>query len=333
MIGGGLFLSALCNFTMTLVDSSTFLMIAWGLNGYAAAMTWTPILRLFSSSIHSELRSKYVVRITSSMALGTFGSYLMSAGMITLFGWQAVFIMAALILCIGAFVTFLGIQRTESWREEHGEVVSESNSSEGVAPRSGGEIGATIGILITSGVLLMAVPSAMNGFLKDGATSWIPTYLSDNFALIPAFSILLTMFLPLVNLGGAYLAGMVFERIKNEMKAAAVFFLVTCCTLVLMVVVGHQSVILSVICLAIISCCMMAASVLLVNMFPLRFANQNRVGTVSGFLNFSTYVGSAICTYSVGAILIGAGWITVFAIWLVVSVVAMLWCLMCCRKY
>lgn len=57
---------------------------------------------------------------------------------------------------------------------------------------------------------------------KDGVTTWVPTYITETFLTSPAFSILVTTVLPIVNLTGAYLAQYLYQKCKKQEAAAAV---------------------------------------------------------------------------------------------------------------
>ncbi len=54
--------------------------VAWGINGYAQAMIWPPIIRIFAEIPEKERKMKYCVDIVSSQVVGTLASYLMAAG-------------------------------------------------------------------------------------------------------------------------------------------------------------------------------------------------------------------------------------------------------------
>lgn len=79
-------------------------------------------------------------------------------------------------------------------------------------------------LLKNSGMLILLFPIMVHGMLKDGVTTWVPTYISENFLTSPSFSVLITTMLPVFNLAGAYLARYIYQKCKNnETKAASVF--------------------------------------------------------------------------------------------------------------
>lgn len=73
-------------------------------------------------------------------------------------------------------------------------------------------------------MLILLFPIMVHGMLKDGVTTWVPTYISENFLTSPSFSVLITTLLPIFNLAGAYLARYIYQKCKNnETRAASVF--------------------------------------------------------------------------------------------------------------
>ena len=51
--------------------------VIWGINGYAQAMIWPPIIRIFAEMVSREQKMKFCVDIVSSQVLGTLA---LSAG-------------------------------------------------------------------------------------------------------------------------------------------------------------------------------------------------------------------------------------------------------------
>ncbi|WP_418577067.1 MFS transporter, partial [Hungatella sp.] len=91
MIFIGLFASGLLNMAMGFLSGFGLMALFWCANGYTQAMIWPPIMRIFAKMMTEERKVKYCVHITSTMAVGTLASYLLSAAMIAAAGWRFVF--------------------------------------------------------------------------------------------------------------------------------------------------------------------------------------------------------------------------------------------------
>jgi sugar phosphate permease len=59
-------------------------------------------------------------------------------------------------------------------------------------------------------------------------------------------------------------------------------------------------------------------------MFPLRFAEMDLVGSVSGITDFATYLGAAIASAIYGLLIETGGYFYMFASWVVLSILSIL---------
>ena len=170
----------------------------------------------------------------------------------------------------------------------------------------------------------------IHGMLKDGVTTWVPTYISENFLTSPSFSVLITTLLPIFNLAGAYLARYVYIKCqKNETLAAAVFFGISTLSLTLLWMLGHISIFLTTVLFALTTTSMMAVNTLYVSIYPLRYEKQGRVATISGFLNAVAYMGTAISTLGIGILAEHTNWSITVGLWVLFTAGAFFNCVLC----
>ena len=290
-------------------------------------------MRIFAKMMTEERKVKYCVHITSTMAVGTLASYLLSAAMIAAAGWRFVFYAAAVCMCGAALVFWRGFAKVEAYSMGHGDaeayggvVEYEKRTEQGKTADTGSM---PFGRLLTaSGLLFLLIPVVVHGVLKDGVTSWVPTYISETFMASPTLSILVTTMLPVINLTGAYAAQFMYRRFfqKHEVKTASFFFLIATGALVLLWRFSAVNMFLTAGLLSVITASMMAVNTLFVNLLPLHFEKEGRVSTVSGFLNAMAYLGCAISTYGIGVLVQHVGWqVTIFG-WLAMTAAALAVC-------
>lgn len=342
MIFTGLSVAALMNLLMGFTGQFFLMAVIWGINGYAQAMIWPPIIRIFAEMLEKERKMKYCVDIVSSQVVGTLASYLIAAGVMWLFGWKAVFAAAALCLAVMAVVWITGFgkiekgdvgKNSEVFREN--EMTSEMVWKKETAGEEVGENGITSAkrdksfshLMLHCGLLAVLFPVVIHGMLKDGVTTWVPTYITETFLTSPSFSILVTTVLPILNLTGAYAAKYVYRKCReHEVKAAALFFTAATAALCGLWVGKGVSIILTVLLFAVTTASMMAVNTLFVNMLPLRFERLGRVSTVSGFLNSAAYLGTAVSTFTIGVMVEKMGWNVTIGSWVVLTAAALVCC-------
>ena len=86
------------------------------------------------------------------------------------------------------------------------------------------------------------------------------------------------------------------------------------------------SVAVTILMLIVSTTCMTGASTMLLSLLPLRFHAMGRMATVTGLLNASAYVGSALASTGFGALSENGGWTAVLTAWLAISAAGMALC-------
>ena len=97
--------------------------------------------------------------------------------------------------------------------------------------------------------------------------------------------------------------------------------------------VCNISAVLSLILLTVASTCMTGANIMLINLIPVHFDVVGRASSVTGVLNCSAYVGSAISSFGVGAVAQNFGWGAAIAVWIGFSLLALLASLVSCGRW
>lgn len=321
MIAAGLSLSSLCNLIMGL-NSNYYLMAAvWGISGFSQAMVWPPIMRLFSTEFDEQSRLSACVNIATTMAAGTLCSYILSALLLSISGWRLVFLLPAVLIALTAAFCSIGISRILKTSARAGRQAERAlPKPQNPAPKPGGIRTA----LFCGLVPLIILPAIVHGMIKDGVTSWVPTFISERFGVIPALSILITTLLPVANMFGAYAAGFVHKRVKNECLGCAIFFGIASVALLALNIFGGAGALFSAALLAVITSSMIAVNTLIVSFVPLRYSAAGLSATVSGFLNSMAYIGAAISSFAVGVMVEKLGWGATTISWFVACALAAL---------
>lgn len=341
MIFGGLFLSMICNLLMGVSGSFGIMAVVWGINGYAQSMVWPPIIRIFARRLEEAVRLRYCVDIVSTQAAGTLAAYVLSAAVLAVSGWRTVFwgagicLLAAAILWAAGYARVERIARGQAGASRNGRKLFEGKEDKiKESVPAAGKGGRSFVTLIGGGLWLIILPVVVHGILKDGVTSWVPTYILETFHTSASLSVLVTTVLPIVNLSGAYLARALYRKCNgNEVRASAVFFGVSAAALLALWTVGSFSLALTVVLLSVITASMMGVNTLFVNLLPLRYEKEGKVSSVSGFLNACAYLGTAVSTFSIGLMVEGLGWGATVAGWLAVTAAGLVVCLAVRGRY
>ena len=330
MVALGLSLSGLINFLFPLSHNIYIAIILWCINGFVQSMIWSPLIRLLSSWLPEERRLKSCVNMNGTVPVGTLLVYGMSALLVYLGNWRLTFYVSGILLIVMATIWFYGISNIENHLE--------SGSSktlldvQDICPNK--KIMSLPKLIVAAAMPLTFIALFMQGMLKDGVTAWIPTFLEENFNLTSAAAILSTTLVPIINLGGVYLAEFINRRLfKNEIFTAMVFFAVGFVALILLTFGNVNSALLSLILLATTTTFMMGINTLLASMMPAYYVKFGVTSTVTGLLNASAYLGAAFSSYENGVIVENFGWNSIMYIWCICAFAGIIVCLLASKKW
>ena len=304
----GFGVTACVNLLVGLMPHDGWLVPLWGINGFAQAMMWPPMVRILSARLEEEDYRTACVRVSWGSSVGTMLVYLMAPVVIGLLNVRWVFFACAAAACL----MFAG------WKLSFGPDFGDMDAvrQEKTDPKAPSAVFGRTAFCMMAVVFLGIV---LQGFLRDGVTNWMPSYVSDVFRLDSKTSILSGVILPVFAIVCLSASSAIQKRfIRNELLCAAGFFAAACLSAVLLAVFS-SSMILSMLCLAMVVGCMHGVNFMLVGMVPRHFERFGRVGLVSGILNAGTYVGSAFSAYGTALYTEAYGWQSTAALWAVVA--------------
>ena len=326
MVATGLGVSGITNLLFLYAPGILEAALLWCVNGFAQSMIWSPLIRLLSEWLPAEKRLKACIHMNSTVPVGTLVVYGMSAALVFLGSWRWVFYTSGILLIVISLIWLKGIHGIEkklepvldpAFNERKEADQKQTKTKEGSFRKAA----------FASALPLCCIGLFMQGMLKDGVTTWIPTFLEENFGLTAAAAILSTTIVPIINLGGVYLASYVDHKFfKNEVFTAMLFFMTSVGTLVLLTFSPIHSAGFSLVLLAGTTTFMMGVNTLLASMMPSYYVRYGITATVTGTLNASAYLGCAVSSYGNGAIVEHFGWNTIMYFWCVSALIGVIVC-------
>ncbi|MDE6751413.1 MAG: MFS transporter [Eubacterium sp.] len=328
MVLFGAFLSGICCISIAFAESISAMSVIWGANGIFQSMLWSPLLRIYSETIHERLRHKAVLNIALSLPVGTVCSYLVSTFIIKYTSYKYVFISGGIVIFIMfliAFLSFLSI-RNGIAKERRAVLLSADND----APEKTN----LWKVILLSGLFVILVPSFLHGMMRDGITNWVPTMITEVYGVSPSLSTFLTIALPIFNAFGAYAVTPLYKKFgENEMKTAGATAAVALVPMLLLMLIGKVSVFVAVLLLALTTASMYALNYLIISRVPVRFASYSCTSSISGILNSFAYIGCSVSVYGFGAVSQKMGWTAVIMIWIVSGVFTSLFACLSNKKW
>ncbi len=307
----GLIIMSAMNFLLPLCTTPALMTVVWCINGFAQAFLWPPMAKMMCMYVPERDFQRGVVYISWGSSYGTIIIYLIAPLIIQISSWKSVFFFAAVCSAIMAVC----------WQIFCLDTPAGQKNTVRKAPLSGK------GLRFSPLMLCIVLATVIQGALRDGVTTWVPSYISETYNLSSVVCFFSGVVLPLFSILCLQISSRLYERVfKNPLQCAGVFFLIGTVSVALLLPISGNNAPLSAILSAILTGSMQGANLLLVSMIPSFYRKYDRVATMSGFLNACCYAGSAMSTYGLALLAEGIGWHFTLEIWLILAIIGAVLC-------
>lgn len=314
----GMSVTAVCNLLMPMLTDAVPMMVLWGINGFAQAMFWPPMVRMMADNLSEDNYNRACIWVSAASSIATIVIYLLASLCTALWDWRSLFIISAVIALAMAVVWQLFAPKKDlDKNDEPTEITADA------VPTKKATVGAAVVLLL----IPIALAIILQGILRDGVTTWLPTLVSDTFDLPSSVSILTGIALPIFSMISYNVSARLEKRIGNELVTSAMFFVCAAVSAGLLTLVLDVNPIISVLLMAVITGCMHGINLMLISRVPRYFDRYGKISTVSGIVNAFTYVGSAISTYLVAVISEEYGWSFTALSWLLIAAAGAVVCI------
>ena len=319
LIAAGLCCTSATNILMSVLPNITVMTIFWCFNGFFQAMLWPPLVRIMAENLDEATYANASVSVSAAASVATIAVYLLSPLVIILSGWKLVF----LICGSAGFITVL-LWLTGTRSISSGKAKPAGNTPAGAV---------SVSVLARSGIFIIMTGIILQGILRDGISTWMPTYISEVFDLGTSVSILTAVILPVFSIMSVSVGSSLQKKIGNEVKTAAILYGVSAVSALLIIPVFSSSMIISALMMAVITGAMHGVNLMLISRLPVHFRKYGKVSTISGVLNACTYVGSALSTYGFAHLSEAFGWYFIIISWAVIAGLGTAVCAVCIRRW
>lgn len=313
MIFLSLICSAVFNLLMPLSNDISIMKFIWLGNGVVQSVLWSTLIKTLSDYVSDKKLPKAILAMSTTVAIGTLVAYGISSVSVKFGNWQTVFYIASVVLTVSAIIWLTLFGKAP---EKIAQIETANNEK------------IKMGKPVLLALFLAAFAGVANGFIKDGINTWVPSVLYEEFGVSQSFSILLTLFLPMVSTMGAAIAKKVHEKIPSHAGMNLIFYVFSallCGGILLSLKIHSISAIM--VCFICVACGMSMINNVITSMFALDYRRLLNAGFAAGLLNTFCYIGSTTTSYTLGAVAQSSGWNAVFIIMLAVCIVAAAVCL------
>ncbi|MCR5278773.1 MAG: MFS transporter [Lachnospiraceae bacterium] len=326
----GLSVTVLCNLIMPFAPEGLRFPV-WFVNGFAQSMLWPPLVRIMASLMDEKRYNTVAANVNVAGISGTIFVYLTASLIwLKLFNnWRYTFFASAAVSGIILLTCLSGFKRISSFIDIPSK--KKEVSEDGVSKKAPG---LSFKQLMASGFILIAIGIILQGALRDGITDWVPTLLRNTFMIPSEYAILYAVAIPMLGVISMKVVGIAANKwVKEELNGSAVIFAASAILSFVLLLTYQNNKYLTVILAAVIVGCMHAVNFFLVCVVPAKFEKYGIVATMSGIINSLTYVGTSLAVAGFPHLIKNGDWGPCIIVWVVVSVIGALICLLAVRGW
>ncbi len=279
------------------------IVVAWIINGFAQALMWPALIKIFLHYLDSKEYDTGVFATAVGSGLASVLTYLMVPVFSACFGkngWVFMFIIPAVFAFVLGFIWIFSDYKIVSVKTPKQEVQSE-------------------GKIFIPIIAAAAFAIVLHGILRDGTTTWMPTYINETFHLGAGISILSGVALPLFGIVTSWVSVVIIRKLRNPIFSATLIYAVAS-VFCIALRVFNQNFVVAVLSMATVVGCMNGINLMLVSMVPKAYASTGKGSLLSGVLNSFTYVGSAVSVYGIVLFSNAFGWLPTVSLWAGIAV-------------
>lgn len=337
VVFAGLLLASVCNAVFPLFDSIVAFTIIWAINGFGQAMFWPAMVKIIAEYLSPFKYKMACSHISTASQLATVVLYLLVPLVLNSLGYTWVFYIAAIVGAIMSLIWIIAynalIKGCEKYRHENNS--GECVTLESTEPKPKVKLAP---IMVSCGMITILIGIVLQGCLRDGITTWMPSFIVDSGSDNASTAILKNVLLPAFSIAVTYLGTFIYTKFfKNELKAATLFFIIATVLIGVLFALNKISPdglsIAKIIVAALAVGLMHCINLTLISYVPVHFGRYNAVAFLSGLTNAFTYVGSAVSTTVTALVADNFGWNAAVLVWMGISLGGVLVCALTIKRW
>ncbi len=288
--------------------------VVWCINGFAQAFMWPPLVRLMANLFSGDDYKRACVVVSWGSSFGTIIIYLIASALIPFAGWRGMF----------WFSATCGIVMAIVWQKCCCRIEDKVIVKPDAAVQSGN------GKFFSAMLFFIMIAIVLQGALRDGVTTWMPTFISETYDMSSQVSILTGVIMPIFGILCFQIATAIYKKMpENPLLCAGIVFAAgAASSLGLCFTVGSNA-FASVLFSALLTGSMHGVNLILICMLPQFYENTGKISLISGIINSCVYIGSALSTYGIAYVSEIMGWGATIYMWLGIALAGTLICFMC----
>lgn len=301
MISFGLFLAGVTNFVFPwIIQYKIGATLVYSMTGFFLSMIYGPMTKVVSENTDPI----HTTRCSLGYTLASFLGSPMAGFLAFILVWQGVFIASSAFLfsmAIVCFTTFCLFERRGIVK--YGQYKAEKKGS------------ANVKVLFEHKIVKYALISVITGVVRTSVVFWLPTYLNEYLGFSEDTSSVVYIIGTLAISATAFIAIFTYERLKRDMEKTVLIMFISS-TLFFMLTYFVTNPILNVVCIILAIMSSNGAACMLWSRYCPSLRDTGMVSSVTGFLDFLSYMAAAASNLVFANASSAIGWGNLILVWL-----------------
>ena len=303
MICTGLAIAGISNLAVGFMPPFAGVALFWSTNAFAQSMLWSSVLCVISSLYDKETAKKRTSIMVTSVATGNIIGILLNTWLIDQFGLRWAFIIPGAITLILAAANLMLLRAIPAPDQAAGKKHINIFT-----------------LLINREIRTAVVPAFLHGIMKDNVTLWMTVFFVDRFAIDLEQSAWFVLLIPVVGFLGRSVYSLFYKLCSNEEHKVSVYGFVVCVVCALVMCIPGVTPVAAMLALSFIYAATSVINTSFLSIYPIRFVETGNVASVSGVMDFVTYLGAGVASACYGVVIDSFGYLPMFISWAAVSV-------------
>ena len=288
-------------------------MIAYGATGYFLSMIYGPMTKVILENTEPLYATRCSLGYTFASFIGTPSAGLLASFLV----WQNVFAVSSAVLVSMAVLGFVVF----TLFERRGVVAYGQYNPKNIETQS-------IKVLFKHQIIKFSLISLLTGVIRTSVVFWLPTYINQNLGYASQTSATIFTIATLIISFTAFIAVFVYEKLGCNMnKTVLIMFLSSSVFFALTYFVRIP--VLNIVCIVLAIMSSNGVATMTYSRYCPGLRDTGRVSSVTGFLDFLSYMATAVANVVFANAATTIGWGNLVLIWLGLmllgSVIALPW--------
>ena len=305
MISSGLLLAGLSNLLIGFLPPFIGMVVLWGCNAYAQSMLWSSLIKIISEIYPYEQAKKMMSYMVTSVATGNILGILLNTAFINNFGLRFAFVIPGAILLVLCLVIVLTTRQVTCMEAAKKHIPM-------------------MKLIQDKDLKTMLLPALFHGMIKDNISLWMTVFFVDQYAIDLNASAAFVLFIPIVGFLGRIAYPALNKLYKEQEYKLASHAFVVCIAASVILLSKAIPPVAALLCLSLIYAAISVINTVFLSVFPLQYAANGNQSSVSGIMDFFTYLGAGIGSLCYGYMVSWFGYFAMFLSYAVVAIISVI---------